>query len=170
MPDGGSRPSDAAVAAALAGPLPGDEEDALVPLPELAERAELSLPLLQALARDGLLLPSAVDPPRYRLSDAGPVRAALQLVDAGLPLAELLELARRSDAALREIAEHAVELFARYVRDPAVGLSPSEDEAATKMLDALRTMLPATEQLVAQHFRRLIIVAARDLLEAEGDS
>lgn len=162
-------PSDAAVAAALSAPLPGEDDGELVTLEELADRAELSLPLLEALVRERLLLPAVDDPPRFRMTDASSVRAALELVDAGLPLAELLELARRADASLREIAEHAVDLFARYVRDPAVGFAPSEDAAGERMVGALHRMLPATEQLIAQHLRRLIIAEARELLETERE-
>lgn len=158
-------PSDAAVAAALTGPLPGDASEAeLVTLEELAAQSDVSLPLLEAFVREGLLLPAMEDPVRYWASDVSSVHAAMELVDAGLPLAELLELARRSDAALRDIADHAVDLFARYVRDPAVGLSQSDEEAAERMIGALHRMLPATEKLVAQHLRRLLIRAAAERL------
>ncbi|MDX1619494.1 MAG: hypothetical protein R3320_00785 [Nitriliruptorales bacterium] len=161
-------PSDAAVAAALTGPLPGDERaDQLLELEELAEEAGVSVPLLEAFVREGLLLPAAGSPDRYRAGDAASVRAAIALVDAGLPLAELLELARRADGALRPIADHAVELFTQYIRDPAVGLSDSDEEAAERMIGALHAMLPATEQLVAQHLRRLLLRAAVERLTAE---
>ena len=164
-------PSDAAVAQALAGPLPGDdaEGERILTLDELADEAEVSVPLLEALVRENLLLPVAEDPLRFRAADTDSVRAAVELVDAGLPLSELLDLARRADGALRGIAEHAVDLFARYVRDPAVGLADSDEEAAEQMIGALHTMLPATQRLVAQHLRRLLVQAAMERLAAEQD-
>lgn len=157
-------PADAALVAAL-------REDAvegdLLTLPELAQQAQVSLPLLEALVREGLLTPRATGPIRLTLRDAQTVRAGLDLVDAGLPLDELLELARRTDDAMRAVAEHAVELFLRFVRDPVRGTSPDEDEAADRLVTAFHTMLPATEQLVGQHFRQLLIAQARARLEQE---
>lgn len=159
---------DEALAAALTAPPDGapDATD-LVTLDELADAAELSLPLLEALTREGLLLPSATDPDRYSLADAETVRAGLELVEAGLPLAELLDLARRYDAAMRDVADHAVDLFVRFVRDPVQGTAATEEEAADRLVSAFRTMLPATSRLVADHFRQLLIARARARIEAE---
>lgn len=153
-------PADAALAAALAAPEP-DGASTLHSLEELAEAADLSLPLLEAIVREGLLVPRAEDPPRFALEDAEAVRAGLSLVEAGLPLAELLDLARRTDAAMRPVADHAVDLFVEYVRDPVHGTATSSDEAADRMLQAFELMLPATERLVGHHFRQLLVAAAR---------
>lgn len=158
--------SDEALAHALT--TSGDPGE-LVTLDELAERADLSLPLLQAVAREGLIIAQTDDdPPRYRLGDAEVVRAGMQLVEAGLPLGELLDLARRTDVAMRPIAEHAVDLFVQFVRDPVLGTSSSDEEAAGRLIAAFQTMLPATEQLVGQHFRELLLASARELWERES--
>lgn len=156
--------SDEALAAAV-GTGGGSEE--LLGLDDLAARAEMSPALLRTVAREGFLRPRAVDPDRYAMSDLETVRIGLRLVDAGLPLAEFLDLARRTDEAMRPIAEHAVELFVRFVRDPVLGSSLDEDEAAARLLTAYETMLPATEQLVGDHFQQLLLAAARDLMERE---
>lgn len=164
-------PADAALAAALSAPLPGEDDGAdgeLLPLPELAERTGLSLPLLEALEREGLLIARDQHPPRFAPADAEAVRAGLALVDAGLPLAELLDLARRTDEALREVAGHAVDLFVAFVRDPVQGTAATSDEAAERLVTAFRAMLPATERLVGHHFRRLLVAAARERLTATG--
>lgn len=167
--DPGLAGPDAAVRSALSEPLPGEERDAdLVDLPSLAERTGLSLPLLEAVVREGLLLPRATDPDRFAVVDAEVVHAALRIVDAGVPLAELLELGRRTDTVMRDIAERAVDLFARYVRDPAVGTAGSDEAATAQMLAALGAMLPATERMIARHFRMLLLAAARERL-GEGD-
>ncbi len=156
--------SDEALAGALA---PASDAGELVTLEELADRTGLSLPLLEAVAREGLLISRSEDPPRYAPADAEVVRAGLQLVEAGLPLGELLDLARRTDEAMRPIAEHAVDLFVQFVRDPVIGSAATDEEAATRLVAAFQTMLPATEQLVGQHFRELLLASARELWERE---
>lgn len=153
-------PADAALAAALSAPA-GAGTDELCTLEELAEAAQLSLPLLEAITREGLLVPREEDPPRFALEDAEAVRAGLSLVESGLPLAELLDLARRTDAAMRPVADHAVALFLEYVRDPVHGTAASSDEAADRLVEAFQLMLPATERLVGHHFRQLLVAAAR---------
>jgi hypothetical protein len=161
----GPRDSDEALADVLG----GDEDPGeLVTLEALADRTGLSLPLLQAVAREGLLIAQTEDPPRYRVADAEAVRAGLELVEAGLPLGELLDLARRTDEAMRPIAEHAVDLFVRFVRDPVLGTSDSDEEASGRLVAAFQSMLPATEQLVGLHFRELLLAAARELWEREA--
>lgn len=165
-------PADAALAAALGVPAAGAGTDAdadgLLTLGELAEAADLSLPLLEAIHREGFLVARAEAPPRFALEDAEAVRAGLALVEAGLPLAELLDLARRTDAAMRGVAEHAVDLFVRFVRDPVQGTAASSDEAAARLVAAFQAMLPATERLVGHHFRQLLVAAARRRLETEA--
>lgn len=140
-----------------------EEDGALMSLALLAERAELSLPLLEALTREGLLIPRTESPePLYHPADAEAVRAGLDLVAAGLPLGELLEVARRADDAMRPVAEAAVDAFVRFVTDPAEGSSQTQQEAAEKMVAAFESMLPAAGRLVGHHFQRLLLEAARN--------
>jgi DNA-binding transcriptional MerR regulator len=160
---------DAALAVALAGPLPGEEEDGdLLTLDELAQRAQAPRPLLHVIERSGLLVPRMVDGKRrYSAADAAAVRAGLALVEAGVPLGDLLDLARRHDVAMRGIAEQAVDLFARFVRDPIHGSARSDLEASERLVAAFRDMLPAVSTIVAHHFRRLLVAAARARLERD---
>lgn len=159
--------ADAALAAALSRPLPG-EDDAdveLLTLEQLAERSDLPASLLEAVEREGLLIPRTVDDERrYTLADAEALRAGLALVEAGLPLDELFNLAREHTAAMRTVAGNAVELFVRFVRDPIRSQTDDEDEAATRLLEAFAQMLPATSTLVSHHFRRLLVNAAHERL------
>lgn len=158
--------SDAALAAAVA-----DDEDAPFDLDDLAAEVGTTRTLLEAVARAGLLLPHHTDAdgtPRYSRADAAAVRAGLTLLDAGLPLGELLDLARRTDTAVRGVAEHAVEAFLRFVRDPVRGSAATEDEAAARLVTAYRDMLPATERLVAHHLRRRLLLEAAARIAAEG--
>ena len=156
-------PPDAALARAVAEP----DGDRLLTLEELAEQEELSLPLLEALAREGFLLPAAAGPERFTPGTADVVRAGLSLVEAGLPLAELLDIARRTDQAMRSIAEHAVDVFVQFVRDPVRGTADDDDTAAEQLLGAFETMVPATERLVGAHFRSLLLAAARERIAEE---
>lgn len=163
-------PADAALVAALDAPTAADGGE-LLTLEELAETAEVSLPLLEAIAREGLIVPRATDPDRYALADADVVGAGLALVEAGLPLAELLDIARRTDEAMRGIAAHAVDVFVDFVRDPVQGTAESDEEAAERLVEAFRTMLPAVETLVGSHFRSLLLAAARTRIADEaGDA
>lgn len=151
---------------ALRQALKQEPETDLLTIEELAAQTGLSLPLLEALAREGLLVPSGErTSDRYRLDDAEAVRAGLEMVAAGLPLAELLEVARQTDQAMRPVAEAAVDIFVRYVTDPAWGSASSSEEAAEKMVDAFEVMLPAAARLVAHHFQRLLVDEARRRLE-----
>ena len=161
-------PADAALAAALSGPLPGEDAAAdaeLLTIEQLAVHAELPASLLEAVEREGLLIPRTTDDDRrYTLADVEALRAGLALVEAGLPLDELFSLAREHTAAMRTIADHAVELFLRFVRDPIRSQAADEEDAAARLLAAFGHMLPATSTLVGHHFRRLLVNAAHDRL------
>lgn len=133
----------------------------LATLEELAGLADVSLPLLEALARGGLLIPKSTDPDLYDAGEADAVAAGLQLVEAGLPLAELMNLARRMDDAMRPIAAEAVAVFATFVRDSVEATAESDIDAAARLVEAFRTMLPATSRLVGHHFRGLLLAHAR---------
>jgi hypothetical protein len=54
------------------------------------------------------------------------------------------------------------------VRDPIRATASSSEEAADQLVNAFRTMLPATTKLVATHFRRVLLDAAQARLEREG--
>lgn len=134
----------------------------LLTLEELAKAADLSPTLLEVIVREGFLAPRENGAtPRFDPADIEPIRAGLALVEAGLPLGELLDLARRTDAAMRPVAEEAVEVFARFVRDSVEASAGSEAEAAERLVEAFRAMLPATGRLVDHHFRRLLLEGAR---------
>ena len=70
---------------------------------------------------------------------------------------------------MREVAERAVDVFIRFVRDPIQ--SPgrkSEEEAAERLVEAFSTMLPATSKLVARHFEQVLLAVAQERIENVG--
>lgn len=145
----------------------GDTAD-LVTLETLAEESQISLPILEALTREGLLAPR-VEQPRmlYHRDDAAVVGAGLELVSAGLPLAELFEMARRANQTMQPLAEDAVDVFVKFVGDPAEGTAETHEEAAERIAQALERMLPAVGQLVSHHFQRLLVEVARNRLQED---
>ncbi|MGH2755758.1 MAG: MerR family transcriptional regulator [Actinomycetota bacterium] len=163
-------PADEALIAEVIGtPRTSGVGAARLTLDELAERTGVSPALLEAIEREGLLVPERVDgSPRYTEADAGVVAAGLELLSTGLPLGELLALAREHDEAMRAVAGRAVEMFVRFVRDPIRAAATSDEEAADRLVEAFRKMLPATASLVSHHFQRVLLTEAEVRIEREG--
>lgn len=156
---------DRALVRALSGPVPGEGEEHDLTIEELAERAQLPVAVLEALEREELLVPRWVDgAARYSSADAEVLAAGTAVLQAGVPLDELLSLARRHDDALQAMAAEAVELFARFVRDPIQGSAASEEEASERLATAFGEMMPATGVILSHHFRRLLLAAATERL------
>jgi hypothetical protein len=116
-----------------------------------------------------LLVPRLHDgEPRYTADDVRIVSAGLRLLQAGLPLPGLFDLARRHHSAVRDVATHAVELFDESVRQPLRAADLPEAEKAERLVEAFRLLLPAVSELVAHHFRRVLLQVAQEHLEAVG--
>lgn len=154
--------ADEALVTALSDP-PGQGE--VFDLATLAERSGIPLPLLQAVEREGLLTPEQGG---YSNADVAVAKAGLSLLEEGLPLPEILDLARRHHAAMREVAEQAVELFDEHVRQPLRRSGLPDDEAAERLVAAFRRLLPATTALVSHHFTRTLLAVAQEHIEHVG--
>jgi len=140
----------------------GDAEDLLL-LEEFAQRSGVPASLIQAVEREGIKLGRTIEgEERYTASDIEMVRGALRLLEFGLPLGELLALARETNEAMVRLADRAVELFDEHVRKPIRDTANSDAAAAAELVEAFDTLLPAVTNLVANHFRRVL------LAEAEG--
>lgn len=159
--------ADEALAGALASTTAALDDDRTFGIDELARRSGIPLPLLQAVAREGLLVARGGD--RYTNADVAVAAAGLKLLEAGLPLPEVLTLARAHDAAMREVAEQAVALFDAHVRQPlrSAGLPPAD--AAARLVEAFEALLPATMMIVTHHFRRTLLSVALEHMEQVGD-
>ena len=145
------------------------DDDASFTIEELAERSGIPLGLLQAVVKEGLLIPRrAGGEDRFTAADVEAGAAGLRLLEAGLPLPEVLDLARQHHAAMRAVAERAVELFDNHVRHPLRDSGLPDDEAAARLVDAFTTLLPATTELVTHHFRRTLLNVAQEHIERVG--
>lgn len=161
--DGELDAADEALASALSGETRDVER---FTLEELASRSGIPLALLQSVAREGLLISRQG---WYTSEDVDVAKAGLRLLEYGLPLPEVLDLARRHHAAMREVAERAVELFDTHVRTPLRASGRPDEEAATLLVDAFDTLLPATAALVGYHFTRTLLAVAQEHIEKVGD-
>ena len=160
--DGELDAADEALASALTG---GGSRAEQLTLDELASRSGIPLPLLEAVAREGLLTSRLGF---YDTDDVEVAKAGLRLLERGLPLPEVLDLARRHHAAMREVAERAVELFDEHVRQPLRDSGLPDHEAAAQLVEAFNALLPATTTLVTHHFTRTLLAVALEHIEQVG--
>ncbi|HVF52616.1 MAG TPA: MerR family transcriptional regulator [Actinomycetota bacterium] len=158
-------PADAALVSAVA--RSGAAERHLT-LEGLAGATGISAAVLGAIEREGLLSGSRAEDGTvtYPESEVETIRAGLRLLETGLPLSELLALAREHDAAMRPVAAKAVDMFLTFVRDP-IRAAGDEDAAGSQLVAAFETMLPAATALIAGHFRRLLLEAAEERMAGE---
>ena len=144
----------------------GEESAETLSLDEFSEASGVPASLIQAVEREGIRLGRRIDgDDRYTSADIELVRTALRLLEFGLPLAELLSLARDADTAMRGLAERAVELFDEHVRKPIRDTAGDDERAAEQMVDAFRELLPAVTTLISHHFRRVLLETAEDHIE-----
>jgi DNA-binding transcriptional MerR regulator len=131
-------------------------------LEEFAEQVGIAPAIVLAVEREGLFAPTnAGDGAPYTDADVAAARAGMKVLETGMPLADLLALAREYDEAARRTAERAVDLFDRYVREPIRSSAAGDAEAAERLVGAFESVLPATTALVAHHFERVLLGAAR---------
>lgn len=162
----GNDPADTDLALAVAAARGEAAEGDLLTLDEFADRSGVPASLIQAVEREGIELGRIQDgQTRYTAADIEMVRGALRLLEYGLPLGELLALARDTNKAMVALASRAVELFDTYVRKPIRDTAASDDAAAAQLVEAFDSLLPAVTNLVANHFRRVLLDQAEDRLE-----
>jgi hypothetical protein len=160
----GLDPADADLAVAVAAARGEAREVELLSLEGFATRSGVPASLIQAVEREGIELGRTVDGEvRYTAADIGMVRGALRLLEYGLPLGELLSLARDTNAAMVALATRAVELFDEHVRKPIRDTAGSDDAAAARLVEAFDVLLPAVTNLVANRFRPVLLAAAEAL-------
>ncbi len=161
-------------------PPPSRPEDRLFTIGELAVETGVPLALLKAVEAEGLLIPRRVlGRDCYTTEDVAASRAGLLLLEWGIPLSALLEVARHHHEATEAVAREAVALFSTHVRgqlrqgiEPGPGPSapaPADDPDTVaeidRLLRAYEELLPAVTTLVEHHFTRALVKAALDHVE-----
>jgi DNA-binding transcriptional MerR regulator len=175
----GAGGADASPVSAPAGSPPGGsgrEPAATLTLEELAEATGVPLALLKAVEAERLLIPRRIRGlDRYTDEDVAAARAGLLLLEWGIPLSALLDLARRHHDATEAVAREAVAMFSTHVRaslrqdHPADDSDGPDDEPhIDRLLQAYAELLPAVNTLVGHHFTRTLVAVALDHIEAEG--
>jgi DNA-binding transcriptional MerR regulator len=167
-------------------PGPAPDDDQTFTLAELAEQTGVPLALLKSIEAEGLLVPRRIGiHDRYTREDVAASKAGLLLLEWGIPLSALLELARRHHEATVTVAEEAVTMFSTYVRGPLRqngqtgpgtpqrpgapvdgGNAPDVD----RLLQAYSELLPAVNTLVGYHFTRTLVKVALDHVEQVGSA
>jgi DNA-binding transcriptional MerR regulator len=156
---------DADLAAAVAAARGDERADELLSLEAFAGRSGVPASLIQAVEREGIKLGRTVDgEERYTTADIAMVRSALRLLEYGLPLGELLALARDTNEAMVQLAARAVELFDEHVHKPIRDTAVSDAAASAELVEAFDALLPAVTNLVANHFRRVLLARAEERL------
>jgi DNA-binding transcriptional MerR regulator len=163
--------ADEPLAAAVVGAADEDSgAEEFLTLDELAARSGVPEALIESIVREGLLVPRRHEgDARFTTADVDIVAAGLRLLETGLPMPELLALARRHHEATRETAERAVGMFDTYVREPLRTADLPDDERAEHLVEAFRVLLPSVTALVAHHFRRVLLEVAQEHLESVGE-
>ncbi len=134
---------------------------------DLAVEAGVPESLIAAVEDAGIVEPLRVGGrPRYGTLDVEMARAALGILNEGLPLASLLGLALRHAENVRDVVDEAIALFDRHVRRDRSGAERDPAEVVA----AFRLLLPAVTALVAHHFQRTLIARAIARLERAGDA
>ncbi len=168
--NGELQPADMPLVTAVTEADAGDADRASFSLAEVAERANVSFVLVEAVANEGLMVPRLHHgESRYTEADVEMVRAAIRLLETGLPLPELLAIARRYHDATREFAQGAVEMFDEYVRRPLLDADLPAEVRADQLVEAFRVLFPSVSALVAHHFRRVLLNVAQEHIEAVGE-
>lgn len=144
-------------------------DDQRLTVNEVAERARVPPSLLRSLEASGLLRPlRAGDEAYYTAADVRAVRMVLTLVGGGVPLEDFMRVARTQIDAAATVAEGAVELFLRYVRQPLLDADlPPETEAA-RLVSALKAMLQAANGLVSYSVERMMLNLVEERIESLG--
>ncbi len=126
---------------------------------ELAEHSGLDAELVRLAVDAGLIRPvrDLADGPRYSSGALSMLRAAAALLDADMPLDDLVGLALRHASNMEAVADDAVELFAQRF-----GNRPNDERA-----ELATWLIPLVTDLVAQHFRETLVERATERVLAD---
>jgi DNA-binding transcriptional MerR regulator len=141
---------------ALTSATAGTDDEHLTPQ-ELADRSRVPLAVLRSLEASGVIRPRrGSGGPYYTGADVRAVKMLLTLIGVGLPMEEFMRLARLQIGTMQEVADGAVELYAKYVGEPlrSAGLDVVEEEQRAEA--AFSLLVQAATSLVAYSFERML--------------
>ena len=170
---GVNRSVDSEPGDALPHPGQGADHDRLT-IEQLSTATGVPLALLKAVEAEGLLVPRRTgDQEYYDADDVVAAKAGLCLLEWGIPLSDLLDLAQRHHQATEAVAEEAVAMFSTHVRRPlrrrdAGDAAGSEGGDVDRLVRAYSELLPAVSALVGIHFTRTLVNAALDHVDRVG--
>jgi len=128
---------------------------------ELAREAGIPESLVRAAESTGLIAPLSIDgEDRFTEADLEVARAALFVLESGIPLQALLETAQVHVASIEQMCDRAIDLFDDHVRK--AGPAADNAEAITRVF---RDLLPQVTKVVALHFQRTLVNRALKRLE-----
>ena len=155
-------------------PHPPPGPDHRLTIDQLATATGVPLALLKAVEAEGLLVPRRIgDQEYYDAEDVAAAKAGLRLLEWGIPLSDLLDLAQRHHQATEAVAKEAVAMFSTYVRRPlrrrdTDDVAGSEGGDVDRLVRAYSELLPAVSALVGIHFTRTLVNAALDHVDRVG--
>ncbi len=160
--EGELQPSDERLIEAITAPT----KKQILTLPELAARTGIPEAFLKALEQLDLLIPLGQgDEAHYQEADVAALSAGMNLLVAGVPVDDLIELGREQGACLQQVARKAVQLFDRHVRERIQAEGRPQSEESDTLLGLFSELLEASSNLVRYQFERILLRAAREHVE-----
>src|SRR5581483_2383682 len=138
-------------------------------LVDLADRTRVPPAVLRSLEASGIIRPdTTTGEPRFTSADVRAVKMLLSLIGGGVPMEQFMDVARVQLAANETIAQGAVDLFLRYVREPLLTSHLSQKEEASRLVASFRLMLQAVSELMAYNFQRIALETLSKELAEQG--
>jgi DNA-binding transcriptional MerR regulator len=154
---------------------PSDGEDAepldeqFFNIHELAERTGVPTPLLRSLEATGLIRARRFGSEnRYTHADVKAIGVVLTMVSGGLPIDELVRVARIPREVIDDLADECVKLFMEYVRVPLRSSSLTQREQAERMVAAARLTLHGAASLLAYNVQRVFLNVLQQEISQAG--
>jgi DNA-binding transcriptional MerR regulator len=148
---------------------PSAVETETLTLVDLADRTRVPPAMLRSFEGSGLLQPTGEGPDRhYTAADVRAVKMLLALLGGGVPMEELMAVAKGELDSLEALAQGAVDLFMRYIREPMVASHVPQKEEAERLAASYRLLVQAVTELLTYVFQRKAAAALNAAMEAHG--
>lgn len=134
--------------------------DRTVSFEQLVELSGFPTEIIELAVDAGLVRAVPTDPGRFDREAVTMLTAGSALLEAGLPLEELLGVAMRHAEHVETVVDEAIELFQRH-------LEPGERD---RRADIVADLVPLVSDLVAGHFRQTLVDRASSRLLARDQS